>query len=47
MYWPNLKSVTFPVPEIIEGTRRTLTAQNVIKIEKAFVNVAHKNIIRA
>jgi len=22
MYWPNLKSVAFPVPEIIGGTRK-------------------------
>jgi len=24
MYWPNLKSVAFPVPEIIGGTRKIL-----------------------
>jgi len=23
MYWPNLKSVAFPIPEIIEGTPKT------------------------
>ena len=25
MYWPNLKSVAFPVPEIIRGTRKNWT----------------------
>jgi len=24
MYWPNLKSVAFPVPEIVGGTRKKL-----------------------
>jgi len=36
MYWLNLKSVAFPVPQIIGGTRKKLDSQSINQSIKTF-----------